>query len=206
VAGDAVERDGGYDVPPFGCVRGELGCTEAPVDAPVGGEEEERVRQRQAGGGPRRRVGAGELDEGRGSGGVVVRPWADAAVVPVCEDDDRLVGEAAFLEEEVHEPDVAAAGDVGGEGLALHLVPVGRQLLCEPAGRRRRSGGAGHAGGEAERELGGDSAGVAAAEGGREVGRLQRRRAGDAEGEHEQRQSHQEPRAAVQRPVDGPVE
>ena len=91
---------------------GELRRAEAAVRAAVRGEEEERVRQPQLGRAARGCVGTGELDEGGGAGGVVVRARADAGIVAVGKDDDRLVRQPALLGDEVHEADAAVAGNV----------------------------------------------------------------------------------------------
>ena len=185
---------------------GELGRAESAVRAAVGGEEEDRVRQPKLGGAPGRGVGAGKLDESCGAGGVVVRTRADAGVVAVGEHDDRLVREPALLGHEVDEGHAAVAGNRGREPLLLDGVAVGRELAREPARRRGRCRAPRHAARIAERELGGERARIDPVEGGRQVRRLERGRPGHAEGEDEQREPDEKPRAAVEAAVDGPVE
>ena len=120
-----------------------------PTVAAVGGQEEERVRERQARCPAGRRVRPRELDEDGRAGGVVVRAGAGAAVVAVGEDDDRLVREPGLLGDEVHERDPPAARDLGGEPLPRDLVAVRRELAREPPGRRGGAGRPRHARGDA---------------------------------------------------------
>ncbi len=207
VARDRVEVDDGDDVLALGRVGGELGRAE-PADGPaVGGQEEERVRERQARRPAGRRVCPRELDEDGRAGGVVVRARAGAAVVAVGEDDDRLVREPGLLGDEVHERDPPASRDLGGEPLPRDLVAVRRELAREPPARPRlRRWCPARAWGPSSARSAATARGVARVEGGRDVRRLERRRPRDAEGENEERQPDEEPRAAVEAPVDGPVE
>ena len=187
-------------------MRRELGRAKRADDCCVRREEEERVGEVEPDGGGGRRVRARELDQRRGTGGVVVRPGARAAVVPVGHEDDRLLRQAGLRCDEVLELQPAATGDGCGERLGMHLEAVRLQLRREPAGGVRRPGRAGDAARVAAREVRRDRGRGRRVEGRRQIGRLQCRRTCDAERQHEQRQPDEQPRAAVEAPVDGPFE
>ena len=173
----------------------------------VGREEDERVRERDplcAGG---RCVGARQLDERGRSRGVVVQAAVGAAVVPVRHDHDlgRRETGSRLLRHEVDERR-AAAVDRGGERLAPDVEAVRLQLVAKPgrgaSGIRRAGSPVRIVGGEVV----GDVRGRLRVEGGRQAGQTQRRRAGDAERKQQERQSDEQPGAAVEARVDGTLE
>ncbi len=185
-------------------------CCAAKCAAPagaVGREEDQRVRERDPLGGGSRRVGARELDERCRARGVVVQPVTDTAVVAMRHDDDRggRDADARLLRHEVDERGAAAA-DRCRERIGVHVEAVRLELAPEPgcgsSGVQRAGPPVGIVGGEVL----GDGRRLRRVEGRRQVGRIQRRRAGDAEREQQERQPDQEPGAAVEARVDGTLE
>ena len=152
-------------------------------------------------------VGARQLDERRRSRGVVVQPAVGAAVVAVRHHHDlgRRETGSRLLRHEVDERR-AATVDRGGERLALDVEAVGLQLVAKPgrcaSGLRRAGPPVRIVGGEVV----GDVRGRLRVERRRQAGQMQRRRAGDAEREQQQRQSDEQPGAAVEARVDGTLE
>ena len=146
-AREPVERDDRLDPVAVRGGRGEPLGAEAAVGAAVRGEEDERVLgRRPARHRPEPAVAARELDQRRGSGGVVVRAGPDARVVAVGEDEDRVVRRALHDRDEVLEPDAAETGDAlvpvvlgGGEAVERRACPSPTGLL--PRRRPSRADG-----------------------------------------------------------------
>ena len=202
-AGERVEvHDRDHVLPPRR-LGGEVLGAEAAERAAVGREEEDPVRRRRSAPAADVCVAAGELDERRRSGSVVVGAWTRSGIVAVGHDDDRLGRAARRHRREVLEPDAASAGDRGLEPVDLRPEVVGLELLLEPLdgpGRSRRPGRAVREGaGEVGRERG---RGVAV-EGRWQRRRGQRRRASDAECGDEEREADEQPRPAVHPGADG---
>ena len=207
VPGDRVQVDGRDDAIHVGRVLREIRRSEASERPSVRGQEQDRVirlgRPRRGLG---RRVRARQLEERCGSGAVVVRAWARAAVVAVCEHDDDLVRPPFAEREQVLELHAAAAGDFRVKTLALGAQAVLRKPLGDPGCGLSRADRAGSAVGvrvheRAIREDGGGAVEV----------RLQRRsaerlRVRDGERRDQKRNPDEEPCAPVHPAVHRPVE
>ena len=126
---------------------------------------------------------------------------------PLRHDDDRggRDADARLLRHEVGERGAAAA-DRCRERIGVHVEAVRRELAPEPgcgsSGAQRAGPPVGIVGGEVV----GDGRRLRRVEGRRQVGWVQRRRAGDAERQQQERQPDQEPGAAVEARVDGTLE
>ena len=142
--GDRVEHDRGHDS--IAEVGREPVCPEAAELAPVGGDEEERVRgtddARSGGHIPRNRgrVRAGELDQRGDPGGVVVGARPGAGVVEMCKDGERLRRAARNRHDQILESYTAAPRDRGRKRLAADLEPQVGDLLGEPLSRALGAG------------------------------------------------------------------
>ncbi len=180
---DRVEIDDRDDVPARSGLGCEMGCAACALGCGVRRKEDEGVRKLDPLRACRRRVGPGELDQGRRPRGVVVRVGA----VPVRHDDDLVLGiEAGLLGHEVGERRAATA-DHGREAVGPDGETVRGELLPEPGCGAPVAGRAGRAVRIAGGEIRGERSCRSGIERGRQVRRAERRRLGDAERQHEQR-------------------
>ncbi len=139
-AGDRVEIDQCERAVPVRGRRGELVRPDPAERASVCRQEHEGVRRahegrRRRAGKRRLRVRAGQLDQRRGPGGVVVRARADPEVVAMRGDDDLLLRLAGDDRDEVLELARAEPGDRRPEALDLGVEPVRRELCLVPVRR-----------------------------------------------------------------------
>ena len=202
-AAHRIEVDHGGDVVAERRVGGERGRAEGAERAAVGRDEKDRVVRPEgpAGEAGRRSVGARQLHQHGGTGGIVVRAEPCAVVVAVGHHDDRPRRTPNRLGDEVLHLHAAVARDDGAEAFCPDRQPVGLELVAEPLRRPDRPREA--IGLERDEIVGELLRGLAVEL--REERARQRRRPRNAEGGNEQGQADEQPRPSIEAPVDRPL-
>ena len=206
-AGETVEREDGNGLPRERRVTREARGAERAVRAGVDRQEDERVER---GSGrlrrPGRRVGAGELHEGRGPARVRVRPGGHAVVVTMSNDHDRLAQRPRDDRGEVPELDAPEPGDVLAPSVLADAETVEGELVPVPLRGGCGARGSGDAVRVVARELGRQGRGGRAVEGGRQVRSGKRTRARHREDDEHDRKREQRGEVADEPEVDGPLD
>ena len=147
-----------------------------------------------------------ELDERGGAGGIVVRSRSRPVVIAVRHDEDRLRRSPRHPRDEILEVEAPKSGCDGGERLDPRLQAVRRKLVVQPRGCLDRAHRAGESVRVADAQVVGQRRRRRRVERRRKLRRGQRLWSRDAERQDEERQADDQPRAAIEPAVDGPLE